>query len=803
MFLKYITFFMRSFRKDKTFVSINLFGMIAGILVALLAGFYTFYQLSYDKFFNNYKNIYRLEYVITYQGATHHQVTSSASLANILKNEVPGIKDVTVALKGMTIKLFSEDTPIVFDKWMIASPNILDFYSVEFVQGTKESVLENPKSMVLTKTMADRFFPNNDALGKELSFSTQNETRFIITGIIKDIPSNTHVPIEAFAPNGKDWNQFNAESDYKPDNLVSGYRYVYLTLEKNIEIQQVIDQFSWIKEKYLSNYLESNDIDLELKATNISKTHFKQNILYDLPVQNLNSIYYFLFIALIVIIISIINYVNLSLARHSKRNVDIGIRRTVGATKSNIFWQYLSESGLFVLISSLIAIVIFLIIILDFTNFMGIDLEGAVFSHSGLFLLIPFFLLIAFFTGFYPAMVIAGKNPMKILYNREKSSKYFGKRIFILVQIVLSITMFIGTVVIFLQMKFIEQKDKGYDVENVIAYEFYNYGSQTATNETVFELLKESAYINDVAYSTKLPGHDIPAGIVNVDLPAGATKISSGIFHIGPNYLPFMNIDLVRGRNFDIKIKSDSSKAIVNEAFVKMMNSDDDILNRRIQTKADQDYYNVLDVEIIGVVRDFHMQTMHQKIAPLIMLSLPSGPNFYHIKYNKGNIKAVTEHAQKVFDKLESPLGWTKHFPEEALIQQYESEQNLSQMTIWLALLSIILAILGVFGLTAFVVRNSMKMLSLRKIFGADRGNLFKILFKEYALVLIISNMIALPLAWYISKIWLQRFVYRIPLYSWVFVSGALMSILIVFIAINYHVLKVHKSNPTDYLIDE
>ena len=803
MFLKNLKFFLRSFRKDKTFVTINLFGMTAGILVALLTGFYAFYQFSYDKFVQNHENIYRIEFITNYLGNVNRQAKCSQNLANVLKSEVPGIKDIMAIMPGFSIQFDCDEKPFKLDNWIFTTRNFLNIHDIEFLSGTKDSGLTDSKSLLITESLASKYFADQDPIGKELVMKNANVTRFIITGVIKNLPPNSHIQTEAIGLDSSQWSDRKKENDYDPQNLFVSYKYIYLVLEDNTTIDQVLQYFPSIKEQHMASYLEENGIGLELTSTKIADTHFKQGLFGDLPVENLNSIYYFLLVALIVIMISIINYINLSLARHTNRNIDIGIRKTIGATKSQIFRQYLSESFLFIIISFAMSFIIFLSVLPSFSDFVGIDLIGARFSYSGLLLLVPFFFLVAFLTGFYPALITAGKNPIQILHNKKANQKHTGKRVFIIIQIILSITFFIGTMMIFLQMQFVKNINKGYDLENVIAYEYYNYGPSMPSCDEICEKLRKSAYINDVAVSTKLPGQDIYTGLIDVELPDRTIRVETGNYNIDENYLPFMDIDLIYGRNFDKNIASDSAKVIVNEAFARNIGSPEDVIGVRVYYQKENEEAQKLDAEIIGVVSDYYLHTMHHKIAPLVLTNIDFAPNFFHIKYNSNNLKYITEHSQKTFDEMKQVFAATKHFPEEELLRKYETEKHLSEMTVRLAILSILLSIMGVFGLTAFVVRNNMKMLSVRKVFGAEKRNLFRLMLLDYSSVIIISNIVAVPFAWFICTKWLERFVYHISLSVWLFISGIAMSLLIVFLAISYHILYVNKANPVEYLKDE
>lgn len=805
MFKSNLRLFIRNFHKDKTFAIINTFGLVIGILVTLLTSFYALYQLSYDRFVKDYKNIFRIEYVENQDGNRNHYAGCSESLANILKDEVPGVKDVMIlSYVGFSHELYCEGKTIKLDNDLIVTPNYLDYFDVQFIQGSKDN-FDSKSSLLITESYAEKYFPDNDALGKELMYNPNNDHAYTICGIINDFPPNTHLKASAIELQSSYWKERENIDHYKASNLIESYDKVYLILEDNVAINQVLSYFPTLKKKYLSSYLKDNHLNLELKATNIAKTHFQQDLILAQPTQNINSIYFFLLIATIVIIVSIINFVNLSLARQTERNVDVGIRKTFGVTKWQIFTQHLSESFFFIIGCFVISLLLFYYLLPYFADYNGLILKNARFSSINFGFTISLFLAIAIIASLYPALVISNKDPISLFKGKEIKQKHTGRRIFLAAQIILSIIIFITTLVIFFQKRFIDSTDKGYNLENVIAYEYFNMIGLVSSDE-ICEKLEKSSYIVETAVSTRLPGQDIEHLTVNVDLPEHQLKVETEFYHINEDYFPFMAIQLVAGRNYDREIASDLTKFIVNESFAKSFANPENAIGTRIYLTQSENNSNIdLDGEIIGVVKDYYFQSMHQKISPLVLTISEHAPNYFHIKYDPQNLKYVLEHSNKIFDELASMTGFTaqKHFPEEELLRKYESEKNLSQITIWLSGLSILLAILGIFGLTAFLIKSNIKMLCIRKVLGADKQDLFNLMFKEYMSVLFVSNVIALPVAWYIGTKWLERFAYHISLPIWLFVCGIIMSLIIVLVAICYHVQKVSSTDPVVYLTDE
>lgn len=806
MLLSRIVYILRSFKKDRTFFTINIFGLTVGIVVALLAGFYVLHQTSYEKFVKDYKHIYRLEYIVTEQGNRWHKATASPSLARVMQAEIPGIKEVMVQhYTGLNIQFQCDDIQVNMDNWMMATKNYLEYYGAQCLKGSLDN-FNTSQGLVITESFAKKYFKDSDPIGKELRIPQNNFTRFVIEAVIKDLPLNTHVKVNAIATNQSEWSNKDRLDDYEPDNLIWGFQYVYLILEENVKIQDVLDKYSIVKEKYLQKSLDDRGIDIEIDATPLTKIHFTNGLLGDRPTENINSIYFFLIIASVVIILSIINFINLSLARQREQFKDIAIRKTFGASKSSIFIQSILETSFFLLFCFSAGFVVFKLLLPSFAQFNNIFLSGVKFQYYWYWIIVPFFILLTSLSGLYPAFAMSRKNTIELLKNNSGKTKKFTRQVFVAVQIILSITFLFITLVIYKQMSFIENADKGYNLEDVVVYEYYNFGDNMPSCDEICGRLEESAYIEETAVSTKLPGQEISRTIIDVNLSSRVVDIEAYLYNIDEDYLPFMSIDLVEGRNFDRNLGSDSSKVIVNEAFVRSVGAPENIIGSRVYLNDNLDEYGIgLDSEIIGVVKDYHMQTLHQKISPLVLTHIPFAPNYYHIKYRKENALEIIKHANNVFDDLakQNILTATQHFPEEEIIRQYKAEKNLSITTIWLSVLSVILAVLGVFGLTAFMIRYSMKSLAMRKVLGANFLDLLKYLIHDYIIILGISNLVALPLAWHISNIWLQQFAYQISIPVTFFILVLVTSALIVIIAILYHVWIVDKVDPVNYLQED
>lgn len=795
----------RSFRKDKLFFGINLLGMAAGILVTLLTGYYVYYKLSYDKFIKDHDQVYRIDYI--FSSSTNHQRYSkcSESLAYLMQEKVPGIKEVLCLLKGpLTLQLECDEQQIDLDKNILVNHQFLDYYKIDIIDSYKNKDELNSSDLLITESFARKYFGSEDPLGKELRFSKNNQVRFTISGIIRDLPANSHIVADVISFHSEKNQVVNDTDYYSAENLALFYKNIFLVLEENTSIDDILTAYKKIKKDYMQDYLDENGYDLELTAVNISDIHYCTDIDHNFntfPTENLKSVYYFLVLSILVILVSIINFINLSLARYKERHKEIGIKRTLGDQPGSIFSTFFIESTIQVLLSLAIGFIAFKIILSDFAQFMGISLQNVVFSNEIYLLLTVFLFLVVVFSSLLPALSTARKKPVDILRSRSNYGSYKGRPIFF-VQVILTYVILTLMLIMILQMNYINKKEKGYDIDDVIAYEFSNWGPDQPESFEICQRLKKSAYIEEVAVTTRLPGQDLPAHSLTLEFKGNSHRVDFSYFNIDTNYIPFMGINLLAGENYHNEFIPDTTNIIVNEAFINGITTPDSALDAIAYFSPELMAYKKYEVKILGVTDNFHVQTLHNQIGPVVLYNSRSAPNYFLIRYSKENFKEVVEYSDKVFDQLSgaSIFSSTKHFPAEELLQKYEAELHLQQITLWLSLLSIFLTIFGLFSITAYNVKKDLKSLCIRKIFGAGLTDLFKYMIRLYAVALITANIIAVFLAWYIGNKWLERFAYRIELSFWIFIPGIFVSFLILFISVSYHVFSLDKTDPADVL---
>lgn len=805
MFFKNLKYILRSFKKDKFFVSINLLGMMAGILVTLLTGYYVYYKFSYDEFVKDHDRIYRIDYILTEQGNVNRFSKCSESLANLMQEEVPGIKDIITVMKfPLTLELDCEGQQIDIEKGILVTPNFLDYYNITYISGRSDTSVVESINLLISESFAKKHFGANDPIGKELKFAANNQTRFIISAVIKDLPSNSHIKADviSFDPSVKQI--ANDEDDYAPENLALFYKNIFLVLDENTDILDVVSKYPVIKAEYMQEYLDGQKIDLELTASNIKDTHYVEGIkIYfnAFPTENIRSIYYFLLLSILVIIVSIINFVNLSLARYIERTREIGVKRTFGAQATGIFNSFFLESTLQILFSFLLAYIAFQLLLPKFSEFMGISLINVSFNNTVYLYLVASLIFVIFISSLIPAAVSASRIPADIFRRNNQAGSYKGRTVF-LIQVALTVAIIIITLVMTLQVHFINKADMGYDVSNTIAYEYHNWGDGQPQSSEICERLLRSAHINDVTVSTKLLGQDIYSGYINLKFQGDTHQIEALIYSIDSNYLPFMDLDLLAGENFRSELFPDSTHVIVNETFIRGIMSPQEAIGATIHPPESNVWSVKYESEIIGVVSDFHFQSMHNRITPMLLTNRRSAPNYFHIRYTEKNFTEVLAHADKIFDELSGTniFSAKRYFPAEELLNQYEVELHLKQITLWLSLLSIFLTIFGLFSITAYNVKRDLKSLCIRKVFGAKMNDLFRYMIRFYGKALILANLIAIAISWYICTKWLERFAYRIELSIWLFIPGVIISIVILVIAISYHVVSVNRTDPAKVL---
>ena len=774
MLKNYLKITLRNIRKFKVFSIINISGLSFSLAVVILIAAFMQNELSMDKFHTNYTKIYKVS-----RGTTPVQV------GEIIKSNVPEIKRIArvdiISSPSVTIKY--KDKILSFQNAIYTEPDFFNIFSFKSIQGNIRTALKTPLSIVLTKSEVKRIFGNENPLGKSIRMN--NEFELTVNAVIDDIPLNSSlqfngaISLESLKSiNGKNNDPF----DWSHWNYCT-----YVLFPYKVNHAEVINRINTVLKR---------NIPEEVKDINVELIPFKQ-LYYDPDtsgIQKKGSIeknFALISIAILILIIAIINYMNLATARATMRVKEIGVRKTIGASKLFLINQFLSESIVISTISMITALLIASTLLPGFNEIVDSQLQlfpDSILIRCSIFSLAA--IILGILSGIYPAFYITSFKPDSILRGAINfgKSKMFLRKGLIILQFTIAVTLIVSTIVIYNQMEFIKNKPLGFPKENLI---YFPTNNQILSNKDAFqaEILKQS-FVEDFAYSFDVPGKMFMKWGNNLKYQGNERRIWYTAVFSTFDFMRIMNLKIVEGRNF-YNDTSDYGSIIINEAFAREY----DLKKPLEASLAD-------NLKVVGIVNDFNFQSLRSNIGPLAFLNYPVITNgLVKLKSTKyRDIKSVITALESIWKKYSPDFPFEYNFLDESLASQYKSEERFEKAFISFSLLAIIISCLGLFGLISFTTEQKTKEIGIRKVLGASITSITALLSKQFIVLVLMSIVIACPLAYYITNKWLQNFAYKINITWWMFVLSGGIALIIAFATISFQAIKAATANPVESL---
>jgi len=789
----YLKIGWRKLFRSKIFSLINILGLSLGLAACWIILLFVNDELSYDRYFTHTDRIYRVVSHGKWDGGSFDITGTAGPLANVIKDEFPGVKEATRfdVEGGGIITIGSQQTKV--DEIFMADRNFFNLFDYKFLAGNPATALNNPQSIVLTEDLAIQLFGSAaTALNKTLYFNKSEPT--LVTGIIQNVPQNTHFTFRAIRSFSKDfnpdWNQL--------------YLYTYILLKDQSYLPQLQEKLPYIVKKYIHG--RDLDFDYKIELQPITDIHLHSNLSYELGNNsNIKYVYIFSIIGVLVLLIAIVNYINITTAQASIRMKEVAVRKVIGSSTLNLTKQFLVETSLIILFATLLSILLASLFLPWLNQMIGkqLDLWHFGIGKSLLFVL-PFMVFLVFTTGIYPALVLSGLKTIPSLKNQIGTHGYqhLLRKSLVVFQFVIAVLLIVSTIVIFLQLDFMTTKNLGFDKNQVMVFHLDNESTRNKGDELRNSLLEDS-HITEVAFASNPIGkNDIGVGTFNVE---NNGKIDpnftlANTLKIDPNFIPAMHIQLVKGRNFDSTMPTDSASVIINSAFEKKQGWINAV-GKRIEFGRDKAGKSILK-SVIGVVSDFHIYSLQHKIDPLVLV-LPTNKmemdNIY-IRMKSTNMNHTISYINKVYSKYvpDYPLEYT--FLDKTYEHQYNSEVKQGQILLIFALLSIVIACLGLFGVITFSIQLRIKEIGIRKTLGATLSNLVYLLCSDMVKLVGIALLIALPVGWLLMNQWLQEFAYRITVSWWILASAGIIALVIAILTLCTRAIAAAKANPVDSL---
>jgi predicted permease len=785
MIKNYLKTAFRNILKHKGFSIINITGLAIGMACTLLILLWVQDELSYDRFHKKGKDIYRVIQDITF---TDHRTTwaiTQGPLGPSLKKDFPEICNST-RITGRRFRLkFSEQT---FDEIVLmADASIFEMFDFPLLKGDPTKVLSDPNAIVLTKKMAKKYFGEQNPLGKTIT--ADNKHDFLVTGIVEECPKNSHIEFDFIIPF-----VFGRKLKYSVDRWNNSQFRTYVQLKKGTSAQDVIPK--------ISNYLKEKptiEKDAKLNLQALFRIHLYSDYEFDSAHGDITYVLIFSMVAFSILLIACFNFMNLTTARSGNRAREIGMRKVVGANKHNIIKQFFGESILLTCIGMIIALILVKLLLPVFNDLaskeLSLELPGSVSILLGLLLIT---LLTGIISGSYPALYLSSFQPVKVLrgssHSSVKGSRF--RKILVVIQFSLTIILIICTTAVYKQLSFIGNKKLGYNREHMIFLGMR--GELRKKFDAVKPELLKNPNILDITASSNVPtyGYSFSNSLWKWEGQNPDEELLMRAVFIDENYFKTFGIDIVEGRSFSKKFTTDEKEAImVNEAAIKAMRLKSPL--GKSLSIGDNHF------KIIGVAKNYHFRSLHQKIDPLILIYSPQRSRVLFARLKSDKISQSIEHISQVWGTFAPGYPFKYYFLDESLDRLYRSDRRVGTILKYFSILAIIISCLGLFGLASFLAEQRTREIGIRKVLGASQPGIIILLSKEFAKWVLLANLVAWPLAYITMTSWLKNFAYQTNLGTLIFFLSALGALLIALLTVSYQAIRAANTNPVDALKHE
>lgn len=788
--------------RQKAYTAINILGLSLGIAASMLIIIYVADELSYDKFIPDVDRMYRVTLHGRMNDNDFNIAVTSGSIAPALLAEVQEVEAVTRLNMFRTMPVQYEDKNFTEPHFLIADKNFLDFFSIKVLQGDPQTALSGVDRVVLPESVAKRYFGDENPLGKILLRGAE-KSPMEVSAVIADPPANFHLVYDMILSN--EAGKFGFDENWTNNNI-----YNYFKIHSGADSDKVKVALDGFVQRYVGAELEKFlGISLEnfyaagnkfgFQIQPVQDIHLRSEVNEEIkPGGSIQYLYIFGAIALFIIVLACINFMNLSTARSANRAKEVGVRKAVGAGQTKLILQFLSESLLYSLISTFLAVFIVLMVLEPFNNLSGKDLNLGIFLNPLVILaLLVFAVLIGLMAGSYPAFYLTSFTPSTVLKGKvrhgvRRSSLRNGLVVF---QFFISISLIISSMVVYKQLKHLQDVNLGFEKENVV--NLYHTMSLGQNGKAFKDALMNNSEFVAASFANRLPPN---VGWNSVFRnPETAQDFMCTLYIVDEDHLDAMGFKMADGRFFSKDFVSDSTAIIVNETAFKMMGWSELNGQRLSGFWGNNDV--PVEKTIIGVIKDFNFESLHQSVRPLI-ISLSTVPNYeMAVKLSPGPVGKKLEVLEEIWKKHVNGAPFEFAFVDANFDALFKAEQKMGNIILVFTVLAISIACLGLFGLAAYTTEQRTKEISIRKALGATVPQLVTLLSKDFTLLVLLAFGIAAPLSYYLmNKYWLQNFAYRVDISLFLMVLAGLLSIFIAWLTVSFQSFKAAASNPVDYL---
>jgi putative ABC transport system permease protein len=813
MFSNYFKIAWRNLVKNKTFSFINIIGLASGLACFILIALYVADELSYDRFNKKADRIYRINSDIVFGGNKLHLAVASDPMGATLKQDYPEVEEFVRFYSGENSKLIKKGNQFIRENNIVhADSTLFDVFTIPVVSGDAKTALNEPNTVVISESAAKKYFSTTDAIGKFIETDDNGSTLYKVMAVMKDIPHNSHFNFDLI---------FSMDNvQYQWGNFLSHNHQTYLLLRPGTDYKEFQKNFKQFINKYViaqaAQFMNIKSMDEFEKAGNkleyslmpLTDIHLRSDRVPEMSVNgNIQYVYIFSAVALLVLILACINFMNLSTARSASRAKEVGIRKVVGSEKRSLIRQFLTESILTTFISTVLAIGIAWFCLKWFNDLSAkqLHIEDLLQpKYIGFLIALP--LIVGLLAGIYPAFVLSSFNPIIVLKGKLSGglkSKSLLRSGLVVVQFFFTICFISGTIVVFRQLDYIQTKKLGFSKDQML---IVNGTGALGNNRDAFknEVAKLSG-VRGATYAGFLPVSGSSRNDNSYSTEAAMNSqnsINMQTWNIDHNYIPLMEMEILKGRNFSKDFGTDSNATILNETAASLLGWKDPIGKKLYTFYQDQFGNRLIAREVIGVVKNFHFESMKQNIGPLCF-RLADNSWATAFKVSTVDIKQLVSSIESKWKSMAPGMPFSYQFMDEGFENMYRVEQRTGKLGMTLAIIAILIACLGLFGLATYTTEQRIKEIGVRKVLGATISNIISMLSKDFMILVLIASALAIPLAWWAMSRWLQDFAYRISIGWWTFIVAGAIALLIALITVSSQAIKAALANPVKSLRTE
>ena len=813
MFKNYMKITMRNLWKKRGYSAINIFGLGIGLAACLLITLYVVDELSYDRFNVNADRIYRINSDIQFGGGNLHMTASSDMMGATLKKDYPQVEEYTRIYPKEGAKLIKKGNDFINeDNIAYVDSTFFNVFTLPAVDGNTKTALNEPNTVVLSETAARKYFGTAQATGKTIEVKNDDKTiPFKVTAVIKDIPHNASFHF--------DFMLSMKNADYQWGQFTSHNFNTYLLLKQGTDYKAFEKNFSTYIRNYVIPYVQQfvkiSSIEEFEKAGNklqyslmpLTKIHLYSDYSFELnPTGSIQYVYIFSAVALFILIIACINFMNLSTARSASRAKEVGIRKVLGTERKTLVAQFLVESTVTAFISMALAIGLVAAALPGFNEVAAKTLSIAeLFSSPLLFLILSLPFIVGLLAGSYPAAFLSKFKPIVVLKGNAGTSfkKSNLRNALVVFQFASSVILITGTIIVYSQLHYIQTTKLGFSKDQVLiidrAYALNNNTEAFKNEVLAMQGVKSGTLCSYLPVSNSSRSDNTYSKEAVMDFKNG---IDMQTWRIDYDYIKTMGMEIVQGRNFSKEYGSDSSAMLITETTAKLLGYNDPIGKMLYVPDGAPGNSPMRSFKIVGVIRDFHFESLRQNIGPLCMV-LGQSTGLASFKISTSNAPALIKQVEAKWKAMAPGMPFSYRFMDDSFNDMYRSEQRAGTIALVFAILAILIACLGLFGLVTYMAEQRTKEIGIRKVLGASVSGMATMLSKDFVKLVIIAFIIASPLAWWGMNKWLEDFAYRINIEWWVFALAGMIALLIAIGTVSFQAIKAALANPVKSLRTE